>query len=65
MMRGEFDSCMEKVHRAESAIETQLQLASAKFEPVEHFLDRMSKKLAREYGPSTALQRRGGCSPQP
>jgi hypothetical protein len=35
-------------------------LASAKFEPVEHFLDRMSKKLAREYGPSTALQRRGG-----
>jgi hypothetical protein len=65
MMRGEFDNdgTVNVRRRAELAIRSQLQLASAKFEPVEHFLDRMSKKLAREYGPSTALQRRGGMQP--
>src|SRR5688500_4907532 len=58
MMRGEYDndSTANVRRRAKLAIRSQLQLASAKFEPV-------SKKLAREYGPSTALQRRGGMQP--
>ena len=44
---------------------SKLQLASANFEPVQQFLDRMSETLTRHYGASTALERRGGCRPQP
>jgi hypothetical protein len=61
MMHGEIDNdATVNVRRAELAIRSQLQLASANFEPVEHFLDGMSETLEREYGPRTALQRQGG-----
>jgi hypothetical protein len=64
MMRGEFnDGTVNVRRRAELAIRSQLQLASAKFEPVEHFLNRMRKELAREYGQSILLQRRGRMQP--
>ena len=65
MMRGEFDNdgTVNIRRRAELAIRSQLQLASAKFEPVEHFLNRMSKELAREYGQSILVQRRGRMQP--
>ena len=38
-------------------------MASANFEPVQQFLDRMSETLTRHYGASTALERRGGMQP--
>ena len=48
---------------AEREIRSQLQLACANFEPIQHFLDRLGKRLAREYGPSAALERRRGTQP--
>jgi hypothetical protein len=64
-MRDEFDDdgTVNVRRRAELAIRSQLQLASANFEPIQHFLDRMSETLTRQYGPYTAWQRRGGMQP--
>ena len=64
-MPGEFDheGTLNVRGRAARAIRSQLQLASANFEPIQHFLDRMSETLTRQYGPYTALQRRGGMQP--
>jgi len=65
MIPGEFDDhgTPHVRRRAERAIRSKLQLASANFEPVQQFLDRMSETLTRHYGASTALERRGGMQP--
>ena len=54
---------MDVRRQADRTISTQLQLASRNFKPVEYFLDRISETLRHEFGPSTALQRRGGMQP--
>ena len=67
MMRGEYDEdgTVDVRRQAERTLSRQLQLASMNFRPVEQFLDRMGETLTHEYGPSTALQRRGGMQPKP